>query len=340
MKVLIWTCGFEKRHAGVDLFNAAVAAGYEVQIAGRREHPEEFFPVFDAYKPDFVFSFSIAPYLFEAYQRIRSTGCKLLLWYPDMTDESRDKMWRSLSGRADVLVFSILETAQRYRNLAPAVYWVPQYFEDVPCRIDGQLPQRLDPSKPIFDVCFIGSVDKLRMKWLTDFEKRYKCNFVVNQIGKPGEVRGREMAELYAQSKISFNIQRKQFINPGPFVSSNRMYRAMGCGTMFINHKVSHIDFMFQLGHHLETHNDDYYDLRNKIDVYLNNESAREKIAASGQQMILQHHTLTTRIVDYWQIMQAHLDRKPLIKPGFMPVIGSWASPELVNMKFPLEVSE
>ena len=112
------------------------------------------------------------------------------------------------------------------------------------------------------------------------------------------------MAEVYAQSKIAINIQRALFVNPGPYVTSNRIYNTMGSGALYINHKVEQLDLIFQEGVHCVSHDDTLPDLCAKIDFYLEHEVEREHIASAGQKQILQYHTLEQRIKEHWQVMR------------------------------------
>jgi hypothetical protein len=265
-------------------------------------------------KPDVVFCFAIRPSLVPYYHRIREQcGIKLVLWYPDMTERSRDRMWRNdLNRVSDGLIFSVLETAQRYRELAPYVLWMPQYFDHRTCMRGGALPSRLDPHKPMFDVCFIGSCDNIRNQWLDRLQSKYHCAFYRDGIATGRQVRGWDMAEVYAQSKIAVNIQRKLFYNPGPFVTSNRTYNAMGSGAFFINHHVDQLELLFADGIHCAMHNDTILDLESKIDYYLQHDDERERIAAAGQALVLQHHTLEQRVHEYWCVLRCICENRPI----------------------------
>ena len=309
MKVLLWVCGSQQRFAGPYIAAEAERQGFEVCVTGSRVNPRRMLVALHEYKPDIVFCLAIRPNFRPYYEEIRRTGAKLVLWYPDMTERRRDRMWRgTLNGVADVLIFSILETAQRYRKLAPTVLWMPQYFDHRFCSVNGQLPKRLDPNKPIYDLCFIGSCDPLRNRWLDDLAKDYKCFFARDGIKRGREVRGWEMAEAYAQSKIAFNIQRQAFLNPGDFVTSNRTYNAMGSGAMFINHHVAKLDLVFEEGTHCAMHCDTLEDLRYFIKCYMMDEEKRERVARTGQELILRYHTLEQRVREYWSVMQAVCD--------------------------------
>ena len=144
MKVLVWACGLGEHFAGPYFYAEAKRQGFDVELTGSRIHPREMLKALHTYKPDIVYCFAIRPNFVSYYKMIRDTGAKLILWYPDMTESSRDRMWcQTLNGVADALVFSILETAQRYQNFAPTVLWMPQYFDHIFCSLNGQLPSDL-----------------------------------------------------------------------------------------------------------------------------------------------------------------------------------------------------
>lgn len=311
MKVLIWACGSGTRFAGPYVAAEAKRQGFEVQITGSRSKPQQMLIALQSYRPDVVLCFAVRPNLAPYYKMIRQTGAKLVLWYPDMTEVRRDRMWKnSLNGVADALVFSILETAQRYQKLAPVVLWMPQYFDHRFCMdADGNLPARLNPAKPMYDLCFIGSCDGTRTSWLNNLEKRYRCNFFRDGILRRTEIRGYAMAEAYAQSRIAFNIQRRLFANAGVFVTSNRVYNAMGSGAFFINHAVKRLNLVFPESLCI-AHDDSLETLCRIIDYYLEHDDQREFVAKLGQQEILRYHTLEQRVREYWHVLQAVHENK------------------------------
>lgn len=308
MKVLIWCCGFQQRFAGQYIYNEAKRQGLDVYITGSRTNPGEAVEACKQIKPDWVFCLAITRQMPKYYAAIRATGAKLLLWYPDQTEHSRNVMWTDyMDNVADVLVFSILETAIRYKKLAPTVLWMPQYFDEQFCIKDGRLPKRLDLNKEIYDVCFIGGTDIRRTSQLRVLEKHFKCNFYLDGIRDRTEIRGWEMAQVYAQSKVAINIQRGMYINPGPFVTSNRIYNAMGSGCFFISQYVNQIERLFELETDCDMYNDSIKNLILLIDSYLCNDTLREHIAYTGQQKIFRYHTLEQRIKEYWQVMETIL---------------------------------
>lgn len=324
MRTLIWCCGFEQRFAGQYVAAEAKRQGFDVCVTGSRDNPQEMLAALHKYKPDVVFSFVVRINFEMYYEAIKATGAKLVLWYPDMTESRRDRMWRHyFDNVADALIFSILDTAYRYKNLAPVVLWMPQYFDHRFCSENGQLPRRLDSTKPKYDLCFIGSCDRTRNHWLDNLAKSYNCLFLRDGIGRHCETRGYKMAEAYAQSKIAINIQREAFFNSGKYVTSNRIYNAMGSGAFFISHRVQQLNLVFRDGVHCVTHTDRLADLRTKIDFFLKHEYTREQIALAGQKQILRYHTLECRVKEYWHVMEAICENR-IIDLSTGQGFGSW----------------
>jgi hypothetical protein len=315
MKVLIWCCGFERYFAGQYVYAEARRQGYDVEIVGTRKDASQVMPTVERYRPDWVLSFVVRPNYVRVsrnaytgdieniYHRIRAAGTRLAFWYPDQCESRRDAMIKKLKGVADLFIFSIKHTAIEYAGLAPQVVWMPQYFDASQC---GQLPMRLDPSKEQWDVVFLGSVDRRRREWLKKLGKKYR---VLSRVTRTeGHLYGAEMAAAYAQSRIAINIQRAMFLNPGPFITSNRMYNAMGCGCFFLQHRMNRLDLLFDEGRHCVTYDDTYDDMARKIDHYLENGQEREKIARTGQVEVLRGHTLEVRTPQYWNLMEDYDD--------------------------------
>jgi len=115
---------------------------------------------------------------------------------------------------------------------------------------------------------------------------------------------GTEMANLYRQSKIAIDIKRGNF-EYGDFTTSDRIYKAMGCGAMYLTFGIPKIERLFMPDRHLITYGS-YGDMVFKIREYLKHEVERELVALNGQREIEANHTLRTRIDQYWALMEAH----------------------------------
>jgi hypothetical protein len=299
-----------ERFAGPHVAKEAARQDLDVVVTGSRNNPQEMVKVVRRMiqhrkPPHFVFCFAIRPGLRNYYRWLKKHNIKILAWYPDQCERNRDRMWRGMKDYFDAIVFSILHTAQQYRTLAPTVLWVPQYFDHISCSINGKLPKRLRADEPIYDLAFIGGCDKRRETFLRRLAEKYTHNFITHPFGQLKEVRRWDMAKVYAQAKIAINIQRGMFLQPGPFITSNRAYNVMGSGAMLINHYVKRMELLWEEGVHCVSYDDTYDDLERKVAYYLEHDEEREKIAAAGQADVLEYHTLERRISQYWRLMLA-----------------------------------
>jgi len=285
---------------GPNLYNEAKRLGKEVQLVHLEPETTSIKNQLDNFKPDWVFCFPIAQKHVKIYEEIRTRGVRLLFWYPDQLNTARFGTLKSLIKHCNIMVSSNLDTAQQLQKCSNWSVWVPQYFDVNFCRNkEGQLP----PRNLKYDLCFIGVVDKRRKEFLNKLKNDYSCKFVTHDPGKLNEIRGYQMAEAYAQSKIAINIQRQGFIDTGPFKTSNRAFNAMGSGAFFLNHEVDKLDLIWKNGYHCVTYNHTFDDLKEKIDYYLEHKNEREQIAKTGKQNVLQDHSLEQRIHEYWNLM-------------------------------------
>ena len=305
MKILIWATDYSARSAAVNIHSEAKRQGFDVEIAGARTDPTEFVAKLNEWHPDIVFCFCIRPNLVPVYKLIRESGAKLCLWYPDQTESRRNQMWINfLKGQADCLIFSIADTAIRYAHCAPVSLWMPQYFNVNDDCLEN-LPERLDITKPIYDLCFIGSVDTSRREWLEELAANYKTKFIIDPFTKGGAVHNRAMAEIYAQSRIAIGIQRTLFCTNAPYVTSNRIYNAMGSGAFYLTYPITQLGALFVNGNHLAVYENETIEcLRKEIDFWLENERLREWIAVEGQRQVLRFHTLRQRVPEYWRVFE------------------------------------
>lgn len=314
LRVLIWTSGERERFAGPHVYREAKRQGLNVDMIVSGGNADSMIHYVDdliskKQKPHWIFNYvKLSTRLREYYDLIKMRGINQAWPYHDQMTADRIRMWNDLTDKADVVFFAMLHNAQSFRNHAKHVLWIPQYFDVERCRRDGGLPQRLDPNKPIYDLCFMGGRDGRRREWMIKLGTQFRCWFnKIDLRSNRYDVRGYDMAEIYAQSKMAINIQWRQFVRRDPFITSNRAYNAMGSGCFFLNHYVHQMELLWQEGVHCVTYNDSYEELEAKIRFWLapENEVKREEIARAGQEDVLTYHTLERRIPQYWRIMQA-----------------------------------
>lgn len=314
MKILIWATNLSRRSAGKDIYNELKSTGHDVYVIEGRYRAKEMLTATVRIEPDWLFSCAVDSCHRSYYQYLRQQGIRVALWYADQWCSQRERLWKSLIGSVDVIIFSQLNMAQRFADVAPCVVWMPQYFNEKVCRdACGHLPKRLNsviwkfgnpafPDKIIYDICFIGTVDQRRRKFLAELQGRYNC-FVHRCAYNRTGLTGYNMAAIYAQSKIAVNIQHAGFLTPGDFITSNRAYNAMGSGAFFLNHPLREKQLLWT-NHHCRQYDGSIESLVGDVNYYLKHDELREQIAHDGQCNILSHHTLQFRAQQYIQLLR------------------------------------
>jgi len=305
MKTLIWSAGPEPYSAAPPLYRAARAAGFDVDIAGDRSPAgvRELVGVFERGEYDWVFSFALSPKFINVYHLIKQGGTRLLAWYPDQLDKRRIAGWRAMVGCYDVVVCSSRRTANILRDVGINTVWTPQYFELEECL---PLPKRLDEGETIYDVCFIGGFDERRSEFMRHLSRRFSVALYGPRDDEQRAVFGHDMAKVYAQSKIAVNVQREIYVldEGAPFNVSNRVFRAMGSGSLFLHYSTSDLRPVFDLGVDYAAYNDTIDSLICEVYYWLEHDSEREEIALAGKNKVLRDHTLEKRIYQYWKLME------------------------------------
>jgi len=97
-----------------------------------------------------------------------------------------------------------------------------------------------------------------------------------------------ELAKVYSQSKIVFNIPTFDDLNL-------RVFESLACQTLLITHKNQMgLNLLFKNNTHLITYSN-IFDAVRKIKFYLNHDSEREKIAKAGYLEVQKNHTYEKR---------------------------------------------
>jgi spore maturation protein CgeB len=104
------------------------------------------------------------------------------------------------------------------------------------------------------------------------------------------------MMRAISGSTIAIN-PHADFMEDG---GNQRLFEACGAGTLQITNECPAVHRWFEVGKHLLTYSD-ARELGSLIAHYLEDESARERIAAAGQAHVYAHHTFDlrmTRLID------------------------------------------
>ena len=138
--------------------------------------------------------------------------------------------------------------------------------------------------------------------WGHDFE-RVKSDILKDRY--KGEAWGLDMYNVLSNSLITLN--RHGFIEgAGKFATNLRLFEATGVGTMLITDQKDTLGELFKVGEELETYASPL-ELIEKIKYYLENESARKKIAEAGQKRTLLDHTYRKRMEELLVIINKYI---------------------------------
>jgi spore maturation protein CgeB len=134
-----------------------------------------------------------------------------------------------------------------------------------------------------------GDVFRNRILMLENIYSKYGSRF--EWFGKNKQIRGLELNELYASTKIVVGDSQ-----PSPLYWSNRIYETLGRGGFLLHPYVDGLDTEFIDGVHLVCYDrNNIDDLFKKIDYYLEHEDEREKIRKAGHELVKTKYTYKER---------------------------------------------
>lgn len=306
MKVVILGNNSSANQSGLLIYLEALAQGRDVHFVHYNNRPQvEIGQELAEIKPDWVFITGMRSVQEEYFDIICDTY-KVMIWDADALNGQREKFWRLRGPKATICINSTLAVAEKFRDEF-RVEWVPQFYDQ---HFFKPTLDRLDPSQPIYDVCFLGDSDsdRYRQDVLRQLKlERFNCCFRGShaKIDQGREYAfGTEMADIYRQSKIAIDIRRQSGgFSYGACTTSDRMYKAMGCGAMYLTFEIPQIEKLFVPNKELVMY-PNYKDMVHKILYYLTVEDERERIAAAGAAAINRSHTLVIRIGEYWELME------------------------------------
>jgi spore maturation protein CgeB len=204
----------------------------------------------------------------------------------DMENFERSK------GAYSLMLVAVKGLVPELEGYAEKVVWVPQYFDNI---FFSPSIGRTDE----YDVCFLGNLNpnclEIRKKFIEELNKKYKL--IVGGSGLGPMYYGTSCADFYMRSKIAVELPKG--IPNRELLFSDRIYRAMGLGCLFITLDSLGIEQMFTPGIHLDVYDGTVGGLCERIDYYLEHEDERKKIALEGQKEILEKHTISVRVKQY-----------------------------------------
>jgi len=259
------------------------------------------------FKPDYLFVTGAGIETRNLFEEISELGIKLVLWKADAYIPGEDKgYWDRYKGVFDLIITSVEGMVEVLKGYAKKVVFLPQYYDQTYYK---PTIERLDPKHEIYDVCFIGSAQKrsgvsVREDCIRALKKICEVKVFGNVPGFSSgtELYGTKMANVYVQSKITFDTPHIVKRDMG-WKISDRVFKAMGCGCFFICPPMKGLEQFFVPGKHLITYDGSINDLKSKVEYYLEHEKEREKIAKCGQDEIMKNHTIEVRVKQYIEAM-------------------------------------
>lgn len=150
------------------------------------------------------------------------------------------------------------------------------------------------------DIIFVGSRGyhpewSYRPKLIDWAKSLYKGRFEHYGGDGLGVVRGDKLNQLYADTKVVIGDSLSLNFDY-PYYWSDRLYETTGRGGFMIFPYIEGIEKEFKLGEELVTYKfNDFEDLREKINYYLENDEEREKIRKAGFERTKKDHTYAKR---------------------------------------------
>jgi 2-polyprenyl-3-methyl-5-hydroxy-6-metoxy-1,4-benzoquinol methylase len=167
----------------------------------------------------------------------------------------------------------------------------------LPLACDPDIHRKHEGEKQ-FDVCFVGNIFPGPRAELLDLLQRRFRNMLV------GQRYFEDMARTYSASRVVFNRSIANDVNM-------RVFEALACGSLLVTNDLRDNGQaeMFQDGTHLATYQG-AEELVDKIQFYLVQDVARERIASAGRAEVLARHTYLHRMK---QLLEK-VDRRPLVE--------------------------
>jgi len=298
MKLLLLAKTHTNWQNGVLIYDEMLRQGYDVKICELTQPDYMILDVQKIWQPDWIMQTG-AGAVNPEFLKVLKQKSKIAIWDADGIWPAKQKNWDALKGIPNVIISSSRGKAEYLKGYADKAVFIPQYWDS---RSQG-ITEEVERKKATI---FIGSVggSSRRTEWVPKLSSEIDLTVYGNVPELTSKhIYGHEMANAYASHKISFDIQR-EYVTPLCCGTSDRMYKAMGCGCLYITYPIEGIEEMFIPGEHFVTYNGTYDDLVNKIKYYLNNNTEREKIAKKGQEEIFKNHTLEVRVKQYWDTME------------------------------------
>ncbi|MHC2995244.1 MAG: glycosyltransferase [Candidatus Atribacteria bacterium] len=239
----------------------------DVDLSKIDDEKWDLFFYIDAYHAGFPFGIEKTPF---------PTACYLI----DIPYNLKQRLF--VAPFFDYVFIPHKEYLEIFRQLNKNVFWLP-------FACDPEVHRCHKNVNKIYDIGFVGGVKgEKRGKILENLSKHFKLNDF-KRFHEPSE-----MALVYSQSKIVFNMGREGELNM-------RFFEALSSGSLLLTERSSKngSNELFKNGEHLVEY-EPKDNLKEIIKYYLIHDRERKKIAEAGHKLVREKHT-------YWHRVQTIL---------------------------------
>ncbi|HNR64807.1 MAG TPA: glycosyltransferase, partial [Atribacterota bacterium] len=260
------------------------------------------------FKIDFFVSIWGEQISIETLKELQRKGIKTITWQiddPFMLTENYGIETRKKLPFYDVIYTTNKASIENhYKNMG-----LSNKVNFLPFGYDPMFHKNLNLEKQ-YNVSFVGSNFPTRQKL---YLSKFSCNVNTFGILPNSRITHYKMVEIVNQSKINLNFA-DQPVN-GVRCLKNRVMEVLGCEQFLLTEIFPELEEMFKPGEDLDCFSS-AEEMNSKIDFYLKNTSAREKIAKSGAEKIrkYQYKNITSQIINNIPVQKKENNIKKITK--------------------------
>lgn len=186
--------------------------------------------------------------------------------------------------RADISFLAQKNDCEKFNELGVKSIWLPHAVEPLAYN-DASDPTGKRPycfATKKYDTCFVGHINSgNRVKALDRLFKEFPNFFYGQRLFN-------QAAEIYAQTKVVFNIAMLNDVNM-------RCFEVAGSGSFLLTDRIQSIEELFEDKKHCVFY-DSLDDMVEKARYYITHDDEREAIAAAGYEHVMKNHTIDIRV--------------------------------------------
>lgn len=320
---MMYDYGDPKRGHSYEYFNfyqSLLAMGHDVllfdymtelQKSDKYQMNQDLLSLIQSAKPDLaMFSLYTDQFDSSIIDQLRKYTKTLCFFHDDTWRVEFSRFWAS---HFDFFTTPDVYGVKKYAaiNLPNAIYF--------PFGCNEQLYKKIEAT-PKYDVSFVGAWHPYR-EWLIGRLKKEGINVKVAGFRWPsGIVSHSEMVEIFNSSRINLNLSNSaswdaRYLMTSPRGLLNRIrspksieqlkarhFEINGTGSFQLSYYVEGLERQYKIGQEIAVYLDPD-DLVEKVQLYLNNETLRDKIANEGYLRTLTEHTFKKRFENVFKQM-------------------------------------